>query len=118
MPAEQTEKKGAERRGSVRYPCSTESFSTDNSCRPITATKREAWTAIIRDLSTGGMGIIVPRRFEPGTLLTVDLEDAARTSHNSFVVRVMHITQETDNSWLLGCAFTAKLSESELLGLM
>ncbi|MBL8794739.1 MAG: PilZ domain-containing protein [Planctomycetia bacterium] len=118
MPAEQTEKKGAERRGSVRYPCSAESFSTDNSCRPITATKREAWTAIIRDLSTGGMGIIVPRRFEPGTLLTIDLEDAARTSHNSFVVRVMHITQETENSWLLGCAFTSKLSEAELLSLM
>jgi len=118
MSGTSTEKKGSERRAAVRYPCTTESFSSDNSCRPITAPQKEAWTAIVRDLAIGGVGIVVPRRFELGTLLTVDLEDAARTTKRTLVVRVVHITQETPNSWLLGCAFTSQMTEADLLTLM
>lgn len=110
--------KAAERRASVRYECDPDSFSTDNSCRPITASKRESWPAMVRDLSTSGIGIIVNRRFEPGTLLTVDLEDAGRTSQRSLLVRVIRTAQEHPNSWVHGCAFTHPMSEAELLDLM
>jgi hypothetical protein len=112
-----TPNKGAERRASVRYSCDPESFS-DNSCRPITAPKKEAWPALIRDLSTSGIGIVINRRFEPGTLLTVDLEDAERTTQRSLLVRVVRISQENPASWVHGCTFTYKMSEAELLDLM
>lgn len=108
----------AERRASVRYQCDPESFSHDNSCRPITASKRESWPATVRDLSTSGIGIIINRRFEPGTLLSVDLEDADHTAQRSLLVRVMRAAQEAPDSWVHGCAFTHPMSEAELLDLM
>jgi hypothetical protein len=109
---------GAERRASVRYPCSTESFSTDNSCRPITARKNEAWSAVVRDVSTGGVGIVVNRRFEPGTLLSVELQDAEQTVNRTLLVRVVRVLRDGDDQWLLGCAFTNKLTDADLLALM
>jgi hypothetical protein len=118
MPGAASSNKGADRRASVRYPCDPDSFSADNSCRPVTAPKKESWSAVVRDVSTGGIGIVINRRFEPGTLLTVDLEDAERTARRSLLVRVMRITQENSSAWMHGCAFTHKMSESELLDLM
>jgi hypothetical protein len=109
---------GRERRASVRYSCSEDSFSSTNPCRPITSPQKENWSAAVRDLSTGGIGLVVNRRFEMGTLLTVDLHDATQTSTRSLLVRVVRVNQETNNHWVLGCAFTSKMSESELLGLM
>lgn len=109
---------GSERRASVRYPCSEESFSADNSCRPITAHRNESWSATVRDLSTGGVGIVVNRRFEPGTLLSIELQDAEQTVNRILLVRVVRVLSEDDGRWLLGCAFTAKLTEGELLALM
>jgi PilZ domain len=117
--SEKSAKSGAERRASIRYPCDPESFGPENSCRPITvARKSESWSAIVRDLSTGGAGIVVNRRFEPGTLLSVDLQDAEKTSNRTLLVRVVRITKEGKDSWLLGCAFTHKLTDAELLTLM
>jgi hypothetical protein len=118
MPPTVPEPQGVERRASVRYPSDPESFSLDNSCRPITAPQREAWSATVRDLSTGGMGIVINRRFEPGTLLIVELEDAEHTSSRSLLVRVVRAAQEARDCWFHGCAFTTKMTESELLGLM
>jgi len=109
---------GADRRASVRYSCSEESFGPENSCRPITAMKKESWSAVVRDVSTGGVGILVNRRFEPGTLLSVELQDAEKTAARTLLVRVVRLTQQDKDHWLLGCAFTSKLSESELLTLM
>jgi hypothetical protein len=110
---------GAERRASIRYPCDPESFGPDNSCRPITLTRKtDSWSAVVRDLSTGGVGIVVNRRFEAGTLLAVDLQDAEQTTTRSLLVRVVRVTKEDRDHWLLGCAFTSKLSDAELLALM
>src|SRR5262249_44027747 len=109
---------GAERRASIRYPCSEESFSVDNSCRPLTTRKSDAWSASVRDLSTGGVGIVVNRRFEPGTLLSVELQDAEQTINRNLLVRVVRVISEGEGRWLLGCAFTNKLSDADLLTLM
>jgi hypothetical protein len=111
-------KTGAERRASIRYPVDIDSFSPENACRPITSMKEESWAATLRDVSTGGIGLAVSRRFEMGTILTVDLEDAERTSTRTLLVRVVRVTQENPATWLLGCAFTSQLSESDLLSLM
>ncbi len=117
-PASPRPSAGSERRAAVRYPCSPENFSPDNSCRPITARKNEAWTATVHDVSTSGVGIVVNRRFEPGTLLSVELQDVEQTVNRNLLVRVVRLTRGEGDSWLLGCAFTSKLSESELLALM
>jgi hypothetical protein len=109
---------GADKRASVRYTCDTDGFSTDNNCRPITGHRNDTWSAMVRDLSTGGVGIVVNRRFEPGTLLSVELQDAEQTTNRILLVRVVRATREPDDRWLLGCAFTTKLTDADLLALM
>jgi hypothetical protein len=84
----------------------------------VTARRNESWAATVRDLSTGGAGIVVNRRFEPGTLLSVELQDAEQTVNRILLVRVVRVSQDANGRWLLGCAFTSKLTDAELLSLM
>ena len=72
------EPSGADRRAAIRYSSSEEYLSLENSCRPLTAPRNETWQAWVRDFSTGGIGLAVTRRFEPGTLLTVELQDMSQ----------------------------------------
>lgn len=110
---------GPERRASIRYPSSVESFSPESYCRPVAAAFLEdTWQAIVRDFSTGGIGLVVNRRFEPGTVLAVDLQDSEQTTRSTLLVRVVRVTEQGPDFWLLGCAFTRKLTDAELLTLM
>ena len=109
---------GIERRASVRYPCSEDGFGIDNSCRPVGTKKSESWSASVRDLSTGGIGLVVNRRFEPATLLTVELHDSEEAVSRMLLVRVVRVTQLDRTAWLLGCEFTSKMTETDLLTLM
>jgi hypothetical protein len=110
--------RGLDRRASVRYPCSEDGFGLDNSCRPIGTECKEAWAASIRDLSTGGIGLVVNRRFEPGALLVVELQDTEQTTTRTLLVRVVRAMKEDKTAWLLGCEFIYKMTEAELLALM
>lgn len=110
--------RGADRRASVRYPCSEDGFSLDNSCRPIGTERKEAWAAVVRDMSTGGIGLHVNRRFEPTTLLVVELQDVDQSTTRTLLVRVMRVQKEDRTGWILGCEFIHKMTEAELLALM
>lgn len=72
------------------------------------------WAARVRDISRGGVGLILEHRFRPGTRLTLQLR--ARSGELLYTVngRVAHATAilESGNPcWLLGCAFDRPLSE-------
>ena len=53
-----------------------------------------------------------------GTVLAVELQDTEHTARSTLLVRVVRATQQAEDAWVLGCAFTRKLSEAELLALM
>jgi hypothetical protein len=57
------------------------------------------------DISLSGIGFRLHRRFDPGTVLTVDLERPTRNSWGSFPACVMRCTLQADGDWMLGCAF-------------
>jgi hypothetical protein len=109
---------GRDRRVAVRYSVSPDGFSTENTCRPISSQPDQTWTAVVRDMSTGGVGLVVNRRFEPNTLLLVDVHDAEQTTTRTLLVRVVHVERDENNAWFLGCMFPTALSEAELLSLM
>jgi hypothetical protein len=97
---------GAERRAWVRFranqevTCSTEEANT-------------GWLGRLCDLSTGGVALALRRRFEPGTVLDLELETKAGWPHR-LSVRVIHATQDRNDRWLIGCAFASPLSKREL----
>jgi hypothetical protein len=110
--------RGSERRAAVRYLSSEEYMSLQNSCKPVSRAAESSWQAYVHDLSTGGMGLRVTRRFEPGTLLRVDLHATDARPAHTVLVRVVRAMPQEDDSWMLGCAFIHKLTDTDLLGML
>jgi hypothetical protein len=87
-------------------------------CLPATpsigAESETAWLAIVQDVSAGGIGLLVRQRFEPGTLLILELSARFDEVTRPLPVRVVHAAQEGKRFWTIGCAFASTLSPEEL----
>jgi hypothetical protein len=102
-----------ERRVWVRVPSGKEV-----SCQPLAATTTDesetAWMGKVRNVCSGGIGLSMNRRFEPGTTLIVELSATPKGPLRPLPVRVVHATQEKKGHWLIGCTFACALSPEEL----
>ena len=86
------------------------------SCRPAGNSRDVSWPGKLRDISNGGVGLLLQHRFRPGTTRDVDLRDPDGHALRTVQVRVMHATAILDEDrpcWLLGCAFDRPLSDEE-----
>jgi hypothetical protein len=94
-----------------RYPS-----DLDTSCQPIAARQDNdlTWPAKIRDISVGGIGLILRRRFERGAGLAIELPDPPSDTRYTVFARVMHTTPAADGSWFLGCSFVNPISQETL----
>jgi serine/threonine protein kinase len=109
------EPRGAERRASVRFPCTIGTFcSTKSSFLEEAEDGEYAWPATVQDLSLSGLGVIVSRRFEPGTVLKVELEAADQSVSRSLMVSVVRVRSQGFGHWLVGCIFQEPLTPEEL----
>src|SRR5438105_1003550 len=96
-----------EKRVWIRYPVDRE-----GSCQPLLAGGPAEWSAVIHNLSRGGLLLWTNRRFEPRTLLQVEWRDpdgAGRT----LLARVVHAAPR-DGGWALGCTFPRALAPDQL----
>ncbi len=106
----------SDRRAWVRFVCDLEA-----SCQPAGTMKDAGWPAKVRDVSAGGVGLLLKHRFKPGTTLDVELRDGAGPVECSLRARVGHATSvfvEGDQYWLTGCVLETSLSEGELAALL
>lgn len=76
------------------------------------------WFGHLLDISLGGVGLLLPRSFEAGCLLTLELSDPAQGKPRSFAVRVVHASPDETRGWLVGCEFLYPLHEAELQALI
>src|SRR5947209_4745123 len=85
------------------------------SCQPIAPPGADdmKWSAIIRDVSVGGIGLLINRRFERGVGLAIELPEASADSYYTAFARVIHIRPQ-NGGWFHGCAFVGQLSEEGL----
>jgi hypothetical protein len=99
----------SERRASSRsrWPRAT-------ACCAVADRTNASWLAHIRDLSTLGVGLVLPVRVEAGTLLEIELKNLSNGFERAVQARVIHVRQAPEGEWLLGCAFTAELNEAHL----
>lgn len=102
-----------ERRGWIRFTC-----DLDATCLPSAEDPEVLWPARVLNLSCGGVGLLVSRRFEPDTLLQIELQTAKRSFSRPLLVQVLHVTGHQTGGWLIGCSFPQPLSEEELHQLM
>jgi hypothetical protein len=105
---EKTGKAKVDRRASVRH-----ATSRDATCNPISA-RAATLPVLIRDVSTGGIGLLATRRFERGTLLVIEVADEEQTTPSPMVGRVAHVTHLDDGDWLIGCQFVGPLSDDDV----
>ncbi len=61
---------------------------------------------------------MLPRRFEKGTVLAVELPGDLERESAIVFVKVIHLRRASADAWLLGCKFVSELSEDELQRLL
>jgi hypothetical protein len=103
-----------ERRAWPRFPCAVPA-----SCDPLAARydRDVSWPGTLRDVSARGVGLVLGRRFEPGTALAIKLPAADASPPCTLLVRVVHVQAQDGNRWLLGCALVGELGADQLEGL-
>lgn len=101
--------KNADRRASIRYGA-----SLDSSCAPLSLLKERTWKAKILDISSHGVRMNVYRRFEPGTILNIDIESGEANSLSSHLVQIVWIRKQNGKEWSVGGAFIRELSNLEV----
>jgi hypothetical protein len=111
--AQGTAKLAAENKPPSRRPTGLEAF-----CRSVAAVKDDPWPARVRDLSSGSIGLVLTRRFEPGTLLVIELEKKTQSLTHTLVGRVVHATAQTNGGWMIGCTLANKIAEDDLQALL
>jgi hypothetical protein len=105
-PAEATE---LDRRVRVRYAQPLRTF-----CQHGAGDLDQVWwMGTLRDISGAGIGLLLQHRFEPGTLLTLELENSDRTASQTLHVRVVRVGAQP-GCWLLGCELVQELPEPEV----
>jgi hypothetical protein len=84
------------------------------SVHPLALPRKEAVAAMIKDVSTGGISVLIRYRFEPGTVLVIDMDSASENGARPLLGRVVHATPCGDGRWVLGCALGRQLSAEQL----
>lgn len=70
--------------------------------------------ARISDISRGGLKVIASNRFEPGTVLSVELPSVSGESALAVLACVVRAQPLGDMEWAMGCRFSGELSEEQL----
>ncbi len=104
---------GAERRESIRY-----GISLDTSGRLIAALDNDPSQVRVRNISSGGISLILTHSVEPDTVLNVQLLNRPTMALCKVQVRVTYIVEHPSGDWILGGAFIEKLSEADLRALL
>jgi len=97
------------RRISARYPSSRP--LPRRLCAGDGGEDLDAW---ILDLSTNGIGLLIDRRLEPGTLLTIELETCPPAAPLTVWAKVLHSQATADGEYRTGCQFVTRLVDNDL----
>ncbi len=98
-----------ERRIWKRFPIYTEVW-----CQPKTKGDSDRLSALVLNISRGGLKLVSAHRLEAGTLFRVGRTSGSSHSTAALSARVVHVAPEEGGMWSMGCTFTPKLDEDRL----
>jgi serine/threonine protein kinase len=105
------------RRGCVRYAlgvgsnCTINTSALDENAPPDA---QEVWPLVVQDVSASGIGLLLARRCEPGTELSVEVAISPNREVQSLLARVVRVRKDNYGHWMHGCVFLDPLAEEEL----
>jgi hypothetical protein len=108
-----TEHSGLNRRACIRYRCT----------RPIPRRMAiaESFASLdgwLTDISVIGLGLLLDRALDAGTLLYVELESSPEAAPVELLAHVVQNTATPEGDWLIGCEFVNRLDEADLRALL
>jgi serine/threonine protein kinase len=104
-----------ERRVGVRYPCNLgTACNRGTSIHPGVKGPQDTWEGTVQNLALTGIGVVLKRRFEPNTILSVVLCSADGCLSKQMEMRVTRVRRKTAGTWFHGCVFAEPLSKDEL----
>jgi serine/threonine protein kinase len=110
---------GSERRAWVRHALDVGTCGViDTNIFRGGVESEEFWPLVIRDLSVGGVGVLLARRFELGTELSIEFAAGPDAPPRRLTAKVVRIVNEKNGHWIHGCAFEQPLGEDELATLL
>jgi hypothetical protein len=83
-------------------------------CRLVDDPAAQSWQARVRDLSTLGIGLLLPHQVELAALLEIELVRANGTLVRTVLARVIHVEEDGPRSWIVGCAFVSEVTDGEM----
>lgn len=104
---------GEERRRDTRFP-----IDVNASSRLIVIIEGNAGPVQVRNLSIGGIGLVLDRGYDIGTLINLQLLKRPSMVPCKVEVRVTYVMEHPCGEWVLGGAFNRKLTEPELQALL
>lgn len=81
---------------------------------PGTPAEDERHPAQVRDISLGGIVIVVNRRFESGTLLRVEVPAVGDAPATAVLARVIQVTALSQRAFSLNCCYAKELNDDDL----
>jgi hypothetical protein len=99
----------SERRVWKRFPIYTEVWF-----QPKIKGESARLSALLLNISRGGLKLVSAHRLEIGTLFRVGRADGSARSTAALSARVVHVASEEGGMWSMGCTFTPKLDEERL----
>jgi len=73
-------------------------------------------SAKVKDISKGGINLLVKRKFDTGDLLSIELPKSGDPAMHSVLGCIVRVLPEGDDAWAVGCVFSRELSEEDLQG--
>lgn len=98
-----------ERRVWLRYAA-----SLNVRCGEVNEQGESGVLAVVCNISRGGVQLISPRRFEPGTMISVELPSSRREEGMAVLACVVRARPHGDSEWTMGCRFSSELDASQL----
>jgi serine/threonine protein kinase len=118
-PRKSTGAKGKERRAAVRYECALPTRCTVYLSLHEEETDSIAqWDAQVCDLSVLGIGLLVVRRFEPGSELEVVLSSSDGVTSLTRRMHAVRVERADSRRWFIGGPLTERLTKEELRSLL
>jgi hypothetical protein len=99
-------------RSFVRFPCNVKA-----TYERVDDSGNETADAEVENVSATGIGLLLDRKLELGSLLNLHLRNPARTETRTILACIVHVTQRPDGKCLHGCNFIRELAESDMKAL-
>jgi serine/threonine protein kinase len=110
---------GRDRRKRVRYPFTRATVCGMNlSIHNGDAEVMGNWEGTVQDLSVLGAGLVLSRRLEHGTVVTVLLESPDRRHQQRVELQVTRVARARGRQWFIGGVFAQPLAKEELTKLL